>query len=253
MTISKRILAGAVAAPAVLAFAAPAHAQVSGAIATTDPLIIIAKTKAYDAANKAIETTFKSTEDQINARRTAASNELKPLIAQIDTNKDGDLSEDEVQRAQTAKSPALQKIVDAQNKANQDIQRMSLPVARAEGFAIENILTQYDAAQLRVVNARKIGVILKPSAFVYAPEAVDITDAIVAEIDKAAATVSIQPPQNWQPQQRTVSVQQALGEARQRAYQLAVLRQQQQQAQQQRAAQPGAAAPAQPAKKPEPR
>jgi len=162
MITKKRIIAAMLAAPAAFAVAAPAQAQVTGAIGTTDPLLVVAKTKAYEAANTAIDTSFKSVYDQMNTRRTAAATEMKPMIDQIDGNKDGKLTDQEIEAASKvpAKAAVLQRLAAAENKANQEIQRMSVPVIRAEGFAIENILQKYDAAVLAVVNAKKIGVIL---------------------------------------------------------------------------------------------
>jgi hypothetical protein len=234
MITRKHILAGLLAATAA-GVSAPAHAQVSGAIGTADPLAVVARTKAYQAARQ-----------QINA---------------IDTDKNGELSNEELQRAQAAKNPALERIAAAERKANEDLQRLRAPVSRAELFVVQAVLRQYDAAQLKVVNARKIGVLLRANAFLYAPDAVDVSEAIAAEIDKVAPSVPTAPPQDWNPDQTTFQMWQGLKEAEAQAiaYQQAV---QQQQAAQ-RPAQGGAApaagapaarpAPAQPARPADPR
>jgi Skp family chaperone for outer membrane proteins len=239
MTIKKRILAALLAAPAALVFAAPAQAQVNG-IATASPVRVVDSSKAFSAAQQQIQTTFKAAFDQINARRQAAQKEAEPLLAQLDTNKDKKVDDAELKAAQAAKNPVLDKIAALQNAANTDVQKLSNPAARAELFAIESILRQYDAAQLRVVTARKIGVVLTPEAFMYAPDSADISDAITVEIDKSVPTVSIQPPADWQPARETLAMQQQLAQLEQiRAYQAA--------AQQQR---PAGAAPAAPAPAP---
>ncbi|MBB4838788.1 Skp family chaperone for outer membrane proteins [Sphingomonas kyeonggiensis] len=240
MITKKRILAALLAAPAALAVAAPAQAQVSGSIATASPVRVVDSSKAFTAAQQQIQTTYKSAFEQINARRQAAQKEAEPLLAQLDTNKDKKVDDAELKAAQAAKNPVLDKIAALQNTANADVQKLSNPAARAELFAIESILRQYDAAQLRVVTARKIGVILSPEVFMYAPDSADISDAITAELDKTTPTVSIQPPAEWQPARETLAMQQQLAQLEQiRAYQAA--------AQQQRAAQGAAPAPAAPA------
>lgn len=253
MISRKMILAALLAAPAALAMAAPANAQVAG-IAYANPTSVVAGSKAFAAANQQISTTYKAAFDQMQQRRTALENELKPLVAQLDTNKDGKVSEEEGRAAQTAKNPAIEKIRTAQTNAQNDLARLSNPAARAELFAIESVLRQYDAAQLKVVNARKINVVLSPEVFMYAPDSANISQAITAEIDKVSPTVSIQPPANWQPSRETLAIQQQIAQAAQlQAYQQAAA------AQQQRPA--GAAAPAaapaaggtQPAKPAEPR
>jgi len=236
MTTKTRLLAALLAAPAALAFAAPADAQVAG-IAYANPTTVVATSKAFAAARQQISTTYKASFDQIEARRTAAQKEAEPivakLLAQYDTNKDGQLSQQEQAAAVNAKSPLLDQLKAAQDKAQGDIAKLTNPAARAELFAIESILRQYEAAQLRVVTAKKISVVLSPEVFMYAPDSADISSAITGEIDKTTPTVSIQPPADWQPSRDTVNIQQQLVQLAQiRAYQAA---QQQQQ---------GAAAPA---------
>ncbi|MES2443819.1 MAG: OmpH family outer membrane protein, partial [Pseudomonadota bacterium] len=235
MITKKRIIAAMLAAPAALLFAAPASAQVAGGIATASPLMAIGNSKAYASANQQIDTAYKAAFDQIDARRAAAQKEVEPFLTAIDTNKDKQISDAEVAAAQAAKNPALDRIKAAQDKAQTDIQQMSLPVIRAQAFAIENILRQYGAAQGAVVNAKKITVILTPEAFVYAPPAVDVTPAITAELDKALPTVSIAPPATWQPSREALGLQQQLQQLDQRRAEAAA---------QQAAARPAGAAPA---------
>jgi hypothetical protein len=69
----------------------------------------------------------------------------------------------------------------------------------AQLYAVEQIALKYDAAQQAVITAKKINVILAPDAFVWAPEAVDVTPAITAELDKVVPSVSTTPPAGWRP------------------------------------------------------
>lgn len=239
MIIKKRILAAMLATPAALAITAPAQAQVSG-IASANPAAVVANSKALTAAHQQISTTYKAAFDQMQARRQTLETEMKPLIAQVDTNKDGQVSEAELAAAQSSKSPAIERIRTAQTNAQTELSRLSNPAARAELFAIESVLRQYEPAMMRVVTARKISVVLAPEVFQYAPDSADISTAITAEIDKTTPTVSIQPPANWQPSRDTMTIQQQIAQAAQaRAYQQA--------AQQQGAARPAAAPAAAPA------
>lgn len=236
MITKKRIIAAMLAAPAALAFAAPAQAQVNG-IAYANPTTVVANSKAFAAANQQISTTYKSSFDQIKARRDALQKEVEPLLAQLDTNKDKNVTDDEIKAAQAAKNPVLDRVKTAQTNAEQELARLTNPAARAELFAIEAILRQYEAAQMRVVTARKVGVVLSPEVFMYAPESADISSAITAELDKAVPSVSIAPPAGWQPARETLAIQQQL-------IQLQQLRAYQAQAAAQGAARPAGAAPA---------
>jgi Skp family chaperone for outer membrane proteins len=248
MITKKHIVAAMLAAPAALGFAAPAQAQVAG-IAYANPASVVAGSKAFQAAQQQISTTYKPAFDQMQQRRQALDTELKPLIAQLDTNKDGNVTDDELKAAQTAKNPVVDRIRTAQTNAQNELARLTNPAARAELFAIESVLRQYEAAQLRVVNARKINVVLSPEVFMYAPDSANISQAVTAEIDKVAPTVSIQPPANWQPSRETLAIQQQLAQAAQvQAYQAAAAQQQQQSA-----ARPAAGTTTQPAKPAEPR
>lgn len=238
MNMKKCAIAALLAAPAALALAAPAQAQT---VAYANPTSVVGSSKAFTTANQQIGTTYKASFDQIAQRRDALQKELEPLLNALDTNKDKNVSDAEIQAAQAAKRPELDRIRTAQTNAEQDIARLSTPASRAELFAIESILRQYEAAQLRVVTARKITVVLNPEVIMYAPESADITSAIVAEIDKTLPTVGITPPEGWQPSRETVQIQQQLVQIAQvRAYQAAAAQQQ-----------AGAAAPA--AKPAEPR
>lgn len=240
MITKKMLLAAAAIAPAALAFAAPAQAQVAG-IATANPTAVVAKAKAFAAANQQISTTYKQAFDQMIARRQAMQKEVEPLLTQLDTNKDKQISEVELQTAQRANNPVLTTIKTAQDKAEAELARLGNPAARAELFAIEMILMQYQAAQQKVIAAKKINVVLMPDVVMYAPDAIDISDQIVAEIDRASPSVSITPPATWNPARETVAIQQQIAQLRS-----AALQQQRQQA----AAQPPAGQPATAAARP---
>jgi Skp family chaperone for outer membrane proteins len=230
---NKRVFVAALAASVAVAAAAPASAQVAG-LATVNQMDVVTRSKAFTTAEKQIDTTFKPVQDQIKARQDKFQTEAKALIATIDTNKDGQVSEQEEQAAAARKDPNYTRLMTMQTQANEEIQKLQLPSIMAELFAFEKLLAVYDAAQIQVVNARKINAILQPDSIVYAPDAMDISDAVLAEVDKTP-TVAITPAADWRPQQRTVQFQQQVTELKRRAYQMAVARAQQQQA-------PGAAA-----------
>ncbi len=186
---------------APLAFGSVASAQVSG-IATANPTIAIAKTKAFSAAYSQIGTQYKSYFDQIDARNKT----LNGLRAQLDTNNDKQLTQEELDAAVRAKNPVLQSI----DTEETEIQKLQTPAIKAQMFAVESIFKEYGNAQQQVVTSKKIGVILSPDAFIYAPAQADVTDAITAALDTRVPTVGTTPPADWQPQRNTVSLHQQL-------------------------------------------
>ena len=217
------------------AISAPANAQVSG-IATADTSVAIARSKALGTAYQQIGTQYAAVAQQMQTKRQ----EINNLNAQLDTNKDKELTQAELDAAIKAKNPLLTQI-DAKQKEMNTLQD---PVILAQLYAVEQIALKYEAAQQAVITAKRINVILAPDAFVWAPESVDVTAAITAELDKAVPSVPITPPAGWRPSRQ-------IGALYQQIQQLISAAQQQAQAV---AAQPRpAAAPATPTPQPESR
>jgi Skp family chaperone for outer membrane proteins len=172
------------------AVSVPATAQVSG-IATSDTSVAIARSKALGTAYQQIGTQFAAVAQQMQAKRL----EINNLNAQLDTNKDKELTQVELDVAIKANNPLLAQI-DAKQKEMNTLQD---PVILAQLYAVEQIALKYEAAQQAVITAKRINVILAPDAFVWAPESVDVTAAITAELDKAVPSVIITPPAGWRP------------------------------------------------------
>jgi Skp family chaperone for outer membrane proteins len=205
-TFTKILFASALVAPAFLA-AGSANAQVGG-IAVADPEAAILSAKALDAANGSISTTYKVQLDQARARQMSLQAEVQTLIVPIDLDHDKKLSDAEIIAAQNAKSPVLDKIKTAQTNAQNDIARANQPATLAQAWAIEQITQKYNASMSAVVAAKKISLLLSANTVQFAQPAVDVTDDIKNEIDRALPTVSIAPPAGWQPAQQTLQLQQ---------------------------------------------
>ena len=186
-TRNTAIVAALLSAAAV---AAPASAQVSG-IATSDTSVAIARSKALGTAYQQIGTQYAAVAQQMQAKRL----EINNLNAQLDTNKDKELTQAELDVAIKAKSPVLTQI-DAKQK---EVNTLQDPIILAQLYSVEQIALKYEAAQQAVITAKRINVILAPDAFVWAPESVDVTAAITAELDKAVPSVPITPPAGWRP------------------------------------------------------
>jgi Skp family chaperone for outer membrane proteins len=223
--------------------AAPAvQAQVAG-VATLDTTDVIMKTKAFTAAYQQIGTTFASNAQLIQTKR----NEINDINAQLDTNKDKNLTQAELDAAVKAKNPLLTQL-DAKEK---EIQQLQQPIVSAQAFAVESIADKYAAAQQQVVTQKKINMILSPDAFIWAPDAVDITTAVTTALDALAPSVAITPPAQWQPKQSTGPLYEQIQQRLLTAARVQAIRNAQ--AQQAAQAQPGAPAPAPQGPQPESR
>lgn len=239
MITKKLLLASALGIPAALAVAVPANAQATGGVATLDPTLAVARTRAFTAASTQIRTQYKTNFDQIQAKGT----QRQTVLGQLDKNGDKRVDETEIGEAQRTNSPAF-----AQYQAvEKEISDLTRPVLLSQAYAIEMILQRYREAQAAVVAAKKIGVIVRQDTLLYAPEATDVTAALTTELDRLVPTVATAAPANWRPSQETMAIQQGIQELQQ--YAMAAAAQQQRQAQ--GTAAPGAA-PAAPAPQQQP-
>ena len=218
------------------AIAVPATAQVSG-IATAETSVAIARSKALGTAYQQIGTQYAAVVQQMQTKRQ----EINNINVQLDTNKDKELTQAELDVAIKAKNPLLTQL-DAKQK---EINTLQEPIILAQLYAVEQVALKYEAAQQAVIAAKKISVILAPDAFVWAPEAVDVTPAITAELDKAIPAAVITPPAGYRPSRQIGALYQQIQQLFNNAAQA--------QAAQAAAAQPRAAAPANPAAQPESR
>jgi Skp family chaperone for outer membrane proteins len=190
-------------AGAAMAYANTASAQVSG-IATADIARAIINAKALGAAYQQIGTTFSGNAGLIQAKQK----EMVALQKQLDTNKDNELNQAEMDAAAAAKSPAFV----ALGAKEEEINQLQAPAIRAQIYAIEMISAKYAAAQQQVITAKKISVILAPDAFLWAPPTVDITGDLTVAIDALVPSVATTPPANWQPSRSSVGLYQQINQ-----------------------------------------
>lgn len=196
-----RFTAVAAALLSAAAIVAPASAQVAG-IATADASVAIAKTKALNTAYQQISTTFASNGQMMQAKRK----EINDINAQLDINKDKELTQAELDVAIKAKNPLLTQLDTKQKEINQ----LQDPIVKAQLFAVESIAMKYEAAQQAVITAKKINLILSPEAFVWAPDSVDVTPLITAELDKSVPNVGITAPADWRPTRQGAALYQQI-------------------------------------------
>jgi len=178
--------------------AVPAAAQVNG-IGVTEPAIAIAGSKALQTAYQQIGTTYQAQRTQLEQLQQ----QRDTLVRQFDSNGDGQLSDTEQQAAQ-ANATAVQQL----QTLDQTINQTQAPIQLARVYVIEQIAMQYGAALQQVVTAGNISLVLTPSSVVYAADAVDVTDEIVAQLNTLVPAVSTTVPAGWQPQRQSVQLYQ---------------------------------------------
>ena len=206
--------------------AVPAAAQVNG-VGVTEQSIAIAGSQALQAAYQQIGTTYTAQRTQLEQLQQ----QRETLMRQFDTDNDGQLSDTEQQAAQ-ANATAVQQL----QTLEQTIQQTQAPIQLARVYVIEQIAMQYGAAVQQVITANNVSLILTPGSVVYAADAVDVTDEIVAQLNTLVPTVSTAVPAGWQPQRQSVQLYQEV-------QQMLLTAAAQQQAQQQAAPAPAAPVP----------
>lgn len=198
--ISKAILRAsaialvAIAAPALVS--APAMAQSKTGIAMANYEAAIAKSNAFTVALTQMQTTYKSDIDAVNARANALQAEIKPLV---------DAYNAAVQKpgaTQQTVQPQAQALQAKQQSGQQEIAKLRQRINLATAYVEEQVAARLEEAIKATMKTKNVDMILTPQAVVAREAYVDITDAIVVELNKLVPSASITPPAGWQPGQQ---------------------------------------------------
>lgn len=192
-------LAAGVALAAAAVAATPASAQVAG-IATSSPEAVIVRSQARINAYQQIEQQYAAQIQQVRTLRQ----EMGTLQQSLDTNKDGQLSQQELQ--------ANQAVVTQIQQKEQAVAQATQPIVLAQSYAIEQLVNDYQNIQQQVINDKKIQIMLSPDAIQWAPDTVNVTDALVAVMNQRMPSVQTTPPAGWRPRQESLSLQQTVGQ-----------------------------------------
>ena len=180
------------AAPLALAVPVASQAQAVDGIAVADIQGAVQKSAAFITAMNQMKTTYATQIATFETRSKALQAEIAPLVTAF-------------QAAQKANSPqaTLQTQYNAiqtkQQAAQAELQRLSAPIARAQGYVEEQIGAKLDVAIKAAMVAKKVNLVLNPQATISYQPSVDITDAVVAELNRNVPAVSITPPAGWAP------------------------------------------------------
>ncbi|MGH6780788.1 MAG: OmpH family outer membrane protein, partial [Sphingomonadaceae bacterium] len=170
----RKALLAALALTASAMVAGQAHAQ-ARAIGVVDQEKALADSNAYKTAMTQMQTTYKAQIDQINARRTALQTELQPLITAYQT----------AAKAPGATEASVRPSAEALQKKNaaaeQELQRLSEPVALSRAYVIEQIAPKVDDAVRAAMKTRAVDLVVVPGATVAYQPTADITAAVTTE------------------------------------------------------------------------
>ena len=191
----KAALAAAALVATPFAAAGLAQAQVAQGIATADFNRAVQQTNAYKTAMQQIQTTYKAQLDQLDSRRKVLEAELNVLVTKYQADAKANPNNPALKTQEAA-------ITAKQQSANEEIQRLSLPIARVQAFVNEQFDPKVDAAIKAAMTKKKVGIVVAPQAITAIAPGNDLTPDITAELNTAIPTVSIAVPANWQPGQQ---------------------------------------------------
>jgi Skp family chaperone for outer membrane proteins len=195
----KKLLAATAMAVATLSvspmLAAPAAAQSKTGIAVGDVRVAAAKSNAFTVAMQQIETTYKAQIDARDARAQTLQAELNVLVARFN----------EEQRKPTQNRPALEAaakaVQDKRTAANAEVGQLGQQVDLAVAYVEDQISVRMNEAIRAAMKRLKVDLLLNPDAVLAREANVDITDAIVADLNAILPNVSIAVPAGYQPGQ----------------------------------------------------
>ena len=184
--------AALLAAAPILATSGVAHAQAVSGIAVADIQGAVQRSAAFTTAMTQMKTTYAAPISTFEARSKALQAEIAPLVTAFQA----------AQKANTAQATLPTQYTAIQRKqqsAQTELQTLSAPIARAQAYVEEQIGAKLDGAIKAAMVARKVNLVLSPQATISYQPTVDITDAVISELNRSVPTVSITPPAGWQP------------------------------------------------------
>ena len=189
-TMIKTLAAGLALSTALVAV--PAAAQVN-AIGVANLDAAVKRSTAWTTAMTQMQTTYKATIDQLNARETAIRTELQPLATKLQNDA----------KAPNPNQQALQQqyntLQQRQTAAQQELAKIGQPVARARAYVEEQIVGKLDDALRAAMTKKNVSLVVRPDAALSYQPAADITADVTTELNRLVPSVSITPPANWQP------------------------------------------------------
>ncbi|WP_069336791.1 OmpH family outer membrane protein, partial [Sphingobium yanoikuyae] len=145
-------------------------------------------------ARTQIQTTYKAQIDSFTARKTAIDTDLKTK---------GDALQAALKAAGGKPTPAIetqyQQFQQSQQTAQAELQRLGQPIALANAYVEEQITAKLSDALKAAMTKAKVDLVLSPDATVSYQPTVDITAAVVTELNTLVPSVGITPPAGWQP------------------------------------------------------
>jgi Skp family chaperone for outer membrane proteins len=189
------------------AVATPASAQRNAARAPSygvfDAEAAIQQSAAFALAVQQIQTTYAPQIQARDARATALQAELQPLLTAAQTQAAA------TPRNEATFTAAVQAYQTRAQAAERELQQLAQPYELAVAYAREQIALRMREALQGAATARSVDLVLLAEAVAYRSDAVDMTGAVVTQLNTLVPNVQIVPPANYRPGSLQQAAQQA--------------------------------------------
>lgn len=153
----------------------------------------VQRSTAFTNAIAQIKVTYKAQIDALEARQKTLNAELQPLVTAFQA----------AQKVPNANQAGLQTQYNAiqlrQQNGQKELQALGTPVARAQAYVEEQVVSKLDAALKSAMIKKGVALVLNPQATVSYQPSVDLTAAVTAELNATVPSATITPPAGWQP------------------------------------------------------
>ncbi|HVR89484.1 MAG TPA: OmpH family outer membrane protein [Novosphingobium sp.] len=150
---------------------------------------------AWKVAEQQRPVTYKATIDAANTRAQAIQAQLVPLAQKFERDR----------AAPTPNQAALQtqygQIQQLQQAGEEEINRLLAPVQLSRAYVEEQINDQLQKAVDQAVVKRKLTMLVRADAVVYADPAYNMNQAVLDEINVLLPAAQLVPPTGWEPRQ----------------------------------------------------
>ena len=177
--------------PPALVIAGPVAAQSRGAPASVDLQKVVEGSSAYAAATQQINTTFAPSVTQAQQLQQSAQTQIQPLVQQYQAE----------QQKPTPNQASLQtlatQITQIRDQTQGQLQQISQPIEIARAYVGSQISDAITPAVATVARNRKVGLVVSREAVLFVDATGDLTNDVIAELNRTLPQVGIQPTPEW--------------------------------------------------------
>ncbi|WP_205518110.1 OmpH family outer membrane protein [Sphingorhabdus sp. Alg239-R122] len=170
-----------------------ASAQSRQAMATAQVQSALVQSNAYRAAEQQINTAYAADIQQTQTRATALDAEMKPFVDAYNA------AASQPGATQESIRPQAQALQQKRAAGQQELSRLQSRVSLARTYVIEQIDMRLADAVRAAMKAQKVDMLISPEAIIAREPYVDITPAIVAQLNTLVPSVNAIPPAGYQP------------------------------------------------------